>query len=100
MARSAGAALGEMLKRYRLAAGLTQEALAQRAGISPRSVQAIESGTNLPYRATLRRLSAALDLPETERDALSVAAQRLPQRSDGDTPADRAVARKAGHGAT
>jgi predicted ATPase/transcriptional regulator with XRE-family HTH domain len=92
--------MGEMLKRYRLAAGLTQEALAERAGISPRSVQAIESGTNLPYRGTLRRLSAALDISETERDALAMTAQRLLQRSSGAAPMDRADTRQTRHAVT
>ena len=29
---------GDVLRRYRLAAGLTQEALAERAGLSPRGI--------------------------------------------------------------
>ena len=33
---------GELLRRYRVAAGLTQEALAERAGISTRGVSDLE----------------------------------------------------------
>jgi DNA-binding XRE family transcriptional regulator len=35
----------ELLKEFRLAADMTQEALAERAGVSTRSIQALERGT-------------------------------------------------------
>ena len=79
-------AVGELVRSYRRAAGLTQEALAERAGIAVRSVQAIESGTNVPSRDTLRLLSAALDLSETERLVLAEAARRVPRRGGAGSP--------------
>src|SRR5439155_5742342 len=53
---------GEALKQHRLARHLTQEALAERAAMSRRSLQALEAGTNKPYRDTAARLAAALAL--------------------------------------
>jgi transcriptional regulator with XRE-family HTH domain len=71
---------GELLRRHRLAAGLTQAALAERAGLSTRAVQHAERGLGLPYRATVRRLVAALRLSDDERAALEVAAAPRPRR--------------------
>ena len=51
---------GELLKRYRTAAGLTQEELAERAGLSARGVQDLERGTRRsPHPGTARRLAEA-----------------------------------------
>jgi transcriptional regulator with XRE-family HTH domain len=50
------------LRRHRLAAGLTQEALAERAGMSARGIQNLEGGVTRPARDSARRLAAALDL--------------------------------------
>lgn len=45
---------GELLRRYRVAAGLTQEALAERAGVSTRGISDLERGAHgLPRRDTL-----------------------------------------------
>ena len=54
---------GDLLRAYRLGAGLTQEALAERASMSVRGIQDIERGLVRPLRGTLRRLAAALPLP-------------------------------------
>ena len=62
---------GELLKRYRTAAGLTQEELAERAGLSTRGVQDLERGVRRnPHPDTNRRLAAALGLGDSERAAL------------------------------
>ncbi len=45
---------GVLLKEYRLAAGLTQEALAERAGLSARNIQNLERGENHPLADTAR----------------------------------------------
>jgi non-specific serine/threonine protein kinase len=79
----AGAALGAALRRHRLAAGLTQEALAERASLGPRTVQALEEGEHRPRRETLRRLAGALGLSETERARLAAAAPPAPRRLRG-----------------
>src|SRR5215469_12955137 len=73
---------GELLQRRRASAGLSQEELAERAGLSQRGISDLERGRrHTPYPATVRRLSEALDLPEAEQHALVVAA-RAPNASE------------------
>jgi predicted ATPase/DNA-binding XRE family transcriptional regulator len=61
-------AFGDLLRRYRALAGLSQEALAERAGISRRGIADLERGARrFPYPDTARRLAAALELGEPER---------------------------------
>src|SRR3712207_6064134 len=68
---------GDLLRRHRLAAGLTQEALAERAGLSARAVSDLERGLRrAPYRDTVRSLADALRLSAAERTALEGAASR------------------------
>jgi predicted ATPase/DNA-binding XRE family transcriptional regulator len=82
MATTHSPAFGELLQRYRLAAGLTQEALAERAGLSVRGISDLERGVKrTPQQATLRLLVAALDLAEPEVGAFLAAARRLDGRS-------------------
>jgi predicted ATPase/DNA-binding XRE family transcriptional regulator len=65
---------GELLRRYRTAAGLTQEQLAERAGLSARGVQDLERGLRRsPYPDTTRRLAEALGLADHERAQLLAA---------------------------
>ena len=71
----------DLLRRYRHAARLTQEELAERAGLSSRGVLYLERGARQPYRDTVRRLSDALALSEEERATL-VALARQPRRPD------------------
>ncbi|HWB70863.1 MAG TPA: tetratricopeptide repeat protein [Egibacteraceae bacterium] len=62
---------GALLKRHRLAAGLTQEALAKRAGLSPKAVSDLERGpARTPRLATVTLLAEALDLGPEQRGAL------------------------------
>ncbi len=86
MGQSAQGAVGELLRRFRLDRGLTQEALAARAGISPRGVQTMESGSHLPFPATLRRVAVALGLAEGECEALALAAQRSRRQTGNTSP--------------
>ena len=52
---------GTRLRRARESAGLTQESLAERAGLTPNSVGALERGEHRhPYPATVRALAEAL----------------------------------------
>jgi transcriptional regulator with XRE-family HTH domain len=70
---------GELLRRYRLAAGLTQEELAERAGVSARGVSDLERGARgLPRKDTLQLLLQALDLSPGDRAILTAAARRAP----------------------
>ncbi|HEX8727354.1 MAG TPA: helix-turn-helix transcriptional regulator, partial [Ktedonobacterales bacterium] len=51
---------GETLRHYRLARGLTQAALAERAGLSPRGVNDLERGARThPRRDTIALLADA-----------------------------------------
>ena len=69
---------GQRLRRYRQAAGLTQEALAARAGLSARGISDLERGRRTtPYFETVRLLADALALAVTDR-ALLLAAARAP----------------------
>jgi non-specific serine/threonine protein kinase len=71
------ASFGDLLRRHRLAAGLTQEALAERAGLSARAITDLERGVRrAPYRDTVRMLADALSLAEADRAALETAARR------------------------
>ena len=70
---------GDLLRRHRIAAGLTQEALAERAGLSTRGISDLERGAReLPRKDTLRLLLQALDLSQADRAALVAAARRPP----------------------
>jgi len=68
-------AVGDLIRRYREIAGLSQEALAERAGLSPRGLLYLERGLRRPYPATLRQLADALSLSAAEREALMLANQ-------------------------
>ena len=66
---------GRLLHGYRMAAGLTQTELADRAGLSRRGIGDIERGVRRsPYPATVRALAEALKLGETAAAALVAAA--------------------------
>lgn len=67
---------GALLKRYRVAEGLTQEDLAERAGLSVRGISDLERGKALrPQRETLRALVKALHLSSRDRAQLEAAAE-------------------------
>jgi tetratricopeptide (TPR) repeat protein/transcriptional regulator with XRE-family HTH domain len=53
---------GALLKHWRIAAGLTQEELAEHAGLSARGISDLERGLHLPQRATTRLLATSLGL--------------------------------------
>ena len=69
---------GTLLRQHRLTLGLTQDALAERAGLSAHGIQKLERGTTQPYRDTAERLSRALHL--TEQDAARFKAAVRPIR--------------------
>ncbi len=83
---------GDLLRHHRLAASLTQEALAERAGLSARGISDLERGAReLPRKETLRQLLQALDLTTADRAALIAAAQRPPMLATKATRTDRLV---------
>ena len=78
-------AVGDLLKRFRLAAGLTQEQLAERAGLSVRGLSDIERGLKpRPHRDTIALLADALALGPTERATLIAAMGRPVEAATSD----------------
>lgn len=51
------------IAQARLAAGLTQAQLAERAGVGASSLGHWECGERIPKLASLRRIAAALEIP-------------------------------------
>jgi predicted ATPase/DNA-binding XRE family transcriptional regulator len=79
---------GTVLRQLRTAAALSQEALAERAGLSPRGISDLERGTRRsPYFVTVRLLADALELSQTDQQRLLAAArpERLPETRDAAT---------------
>ena len=75
-ARATGQGFAGLLRKYRLRAGLSQEALAEQSGLSPRGVSNLERGiSRAPYPSTVGRLADALGLDPAERAALIGAGQ-------------------------
>jgi tetratricopeptide (TPR) repeat protein/transcriptional regulator with XRE-family HTH domain len=63
-----GGAFGSRLRACRRAAGLSQQELAERSGLSVRSIGNLERGTSKwPYQDSLHRLADALGLQEEAR---------------------------------
>jgi len=68
--RHAGAPVAGNLRRFRVAAGLSQGALAQAAGIRDRTIQRLEAGEHFPKPLTIRKLAAALDVSPQQLQGL------------------------------
>jgi len=83
-------AFAELLKNFRLASGLTQEALAERASISARAVSDLErGGGRTPRLETIRLLADALGLSAEQRRAFIGAGRESASpaaRRTGDLP--------------
>jgi predicted ATPase/transcriptional regulator with XRE-family HTH domain len=77
----------ELLRTLRVRAALTQEELAERSGLTPHAISALERGARTrPYPHTVRALGEALGLSEAEQAELHAA---VPRRQGGavvDTP--------------
>jgi predicted ATPase/transcriptional regulator with XRE-family HTH domain len=90
------------LRALRLAAGLTQEELAERAGLTAHAVSALERGTRTrPHPHTLRSLARALDT--SDRDLALLRAAVTPPTSrlaDQASPADARHAAAPGRAGT
>ncbi len=79
-------AFGALLKRYREAAALTQEELAERAELSVRGLIYLERGERRPHPGTTRRLAGALALADPDRAAFTDAAHRRMSPADSSSP--------------
>lgn len=55
--------IGSQVSNVRKQKGMTQEELAERAQITVRTIQRVESGKSLPRAYTLKLIAAALELP-------------------------------------
>jgi transcriptional regulator with XRE-family HTH domain/tetratricopeptide (TPR) repeat protein len=75
---------GVLLRRFRLESGLSQEELAEAAGVSVRTVRNLESGQVVPQRRTTEEIVRALALDVLQRDLLlsSLKEHRRPRLAD------------------
>ncbi|MBO4206239.1 helix-turn-helix domain-containing protein, partial [Micromonospora echinofusca] len=74
---------GVQLRTLRERAGLTQEELAERAGVTAHAVSALERGIrSRPYPRTVRSLAGALGISATDRAALLAASLPRPRTAD------------------
>jgi predicted ATPase/DNA-binding XRE family transcriptional regulator len=83
-------AFGTLLRSLRETSGLSQEELAERAGLSSHAVSALERGARTrPYPHTIRSLADALAVDDTDRAALiaAVPARRRTTSGPGDAAA-------------
>jgi predicted ATPase/DNA-binding XRE family transcriptional regulator len=96
---------GDQLRQYREAAGLSQEQLAERAGVSAQAIGALERGDRRrPYLHTIDLLARALSLGPDARASLlasvprfragSTAGEPLPDRSSLPRPLTALVGRE------
>ncbi len=83
--------LASLVRRYRLVAGLSQEELAERSGLSARAISDIERGLSLaPRPETIRMLAEGLGLSAGERTSLIVAAHPELRAMPGESPPEEA----------
>jgi tetratricopeptide (TPR) repeat protein/transcriptional regulator with XRE-family HTH domain len=66
---------GPLLRSRRLAAGLTQAELAERSGVSERTIRSLERAVSRPYLKTVALLAEAMGLAGDGRDELARAAR-------------------------
>ncbi|GAA2686246.1 NACHT domain-containing protein [Streptomyces lunalinharesii] len=85
-----------LLKRLRREANLTQEALAERAGVGVRTIRGLETGERAdPRVTTVRLLADALGLrPEERERLLSTAVLRTPDSTDPDGTGPNSMGRE------
>jgi transcriptional regulator with XRE-family HTH domain len=90
MASASLPTFGRLLRQHRLAAGLTQAALAERAGVSARGINDLERGARqTPRKDTVDRIARALQFSEGEAAALdaSICRARRALAAAGNLPA-------------
>jgi transcriptional regulator with XRE-family HTH domain len=88
--------VGRLLRHWRQARGMSQLALALRAGVTQRHVSFVESGRSRPGRQMVLTLAGVLDVPLRERNQLLLAAGYAPvYPEDGLVGPDSAQVRAA-----
>jgi predicted ATPase/transcriptional regulator with XRE-family HTH domain len=80
---------GVLLRELRLVEGITQAILAERAGVSERTIQELERRAVRPRRDTVRRLIAALNPPSEARVQLEAVTPSPRRRAASDAGALR-----------
>ncbi len=80
MGLDAAESFGQMLHRYREAIPLTQEMLAERAGMSPRQIYNLERDKSLPRPESFDLLARALGLGDRDRVRLRAVLKAMPRR--------------------
>ena len=93
MAGARPSSFGTQLRRYREAAGLSQEDLGERANLAAKAIGALERGERRrPYPRTVQMLADALQLAEAQRRQFiaSVPRARAPAAAEGDLLVGRA----------
>jgi transcriptional regulator with XRE-family HTH domain/tetratricopeptide (TPR) repeat protein len=80
--------VGRLLRAWRKRALLTQEQLAERAGLSVRTIRRLESDdpTVRPHSTSLQMLAVALNLTEADRAALAAAVSGQGRTADPEDP--------------
>ena len=73
-----GTGFGALLRELRLRAGVTQEGLAERSGVSVHAISVLETGRRRPRLSSLSRLSDGLGLGAADRERLLAAAGSVP----------------------
>jgi transcriptional regulator with XRE-family HTH domain len=72
-----GLTFGDLLRRFRGSADLTQEDLAGRTGLTPQAISLLERGERRrPHRYTVQKLAEALELRGGDLAAFETAARR------------------------
>src|SRR5688572_29256105 len=71
---------GALLRRHRLAAGLTQEALAERAGLSVYAIPKLERGPTHPHRDPADRFASVLEIRAHDADRFWAAVEPVRRR--------------------
>ncbi|TDD21366.1 helix-turn-helix domain-containing protein [Kribbella turkmenica] len=85
--------LSELLRRYRTRAGLTQAALADKAGLSEQAISVLERGTRRrPRNETVRALTAVLGLNAEEAATFTAAARSKRRTARTTAPEPRPAA--------
>jgi transcriptional regulator with XRE-family HTH domain len=82
------AGLPGLLASLRRRGGLSQNALARLADVSPSTVNNLESGQRHPTRELSLQIARSLGLAPAETDTLLVAARHAPDLTDRISPAD------------
>jgi predicted ATPase/DNA-binding XRE family transcriptional regulator len=81
-----GSEFGDLLRRHRAAAGVTQEDLAGRAGLTPQAIGLLERGKRRqPHAYTVQKLAEALDLEGPALSEFEAAAKRATTQRSADT---------------